>query len=198
MTGLSIPFLLPRGAFIHFYYVWGVLAPGAILLGVMVTELAESLSAWTPTTERNERVYLEAIGGVVIISLIVISAAPFGAAGLVPAADERAVQITKGENVRDAMAAADASSSDVVIVTDLPVHATEIRSTEFLHAYLTYGGLAFGGPNSPKKAATIQEAKQKGARVIVTTNESFVETHERGELPEILLCDNDGCTHFQQ
>lgn len=197
LAGLAIPLAFPRGADAHFYYFWGALAPGAILTAVAVVAGSEWVSeqSWGPcgVTELHY-VLVTSIG---VIVLLLVSSFVVGPAGLGVPPQDRASQITEGETVRDAMVYANANDEDVIVVTDLPVYTVESGESAMVHAYLMYSDLAFGGPDSPMAAPTVDQAKEQGARVIVNLQDSFAETKQPGRLPRILVCDNDGCVKFE-
>lgn len=184
IAGLSPVMIFPRGASIHFYYLWGFLVPGSIIVAVALFELAKWGSDVSPlsVSSINRLAGIEVAGAV---CLLITASFIVGPAGIVYPPADGADRLLNGQCVEKTMQSYNIDSEEVAVVTELNVGAREESSTEYLHTYLLYGGLYMQAPNSPSIHENLSSAKQAGAELIIDFRDTYVTTEVEKE-PSIL------------
>lgn len=185
LTGFAIPFAFPRGAAFHWYYAWGILAPGAILLAVWIRGTACYVSSILWFNRRLSAGRLSQLGAAGALSLLLIAGFIVGSPGLVATSQPGTGKLADGNQFRQLMEENDVAVEDVAIVTELPARNVESPQTEYLHAYLMYSGLYIGGPNSPGIYSSCSGARQVGATLSLDIRDSYVATEGQGPPPQI-------------
>ncbi|WP_226010903.1 ArnT family glycosyltransferase [Halomicrobium salinisoli] len=187
VASLSTVALFPRGASIHFYYLWGLLVPGSILLAVAVFDLAGRCSTrfddYGLTYERAV-----SIGVTGAVGLLVLSSVIAGPLGIILPPPEGAQQLQEGSCVQKVMTDNDIESEDVAIATSLPATKKEDGSTIYLHTYLTYARLYLGAPDSPAVYETRDVALAEQPSLVIDFEDTYVANqNSTGPSPGVLL-----------
>jgi 4-amino-4-deoxy-L-arabinose transferase-like glycosyltransferase len=194
IAGLSPVILFPRGASIHFYYLWGLLVPGSMLLAIVVSDAAEWVSRSRDQVTSELAV---SIGTVVVLGLVLISSLIVGPLGLIMPPPAGADRLTEGTCVRDQIDSRGIEIEDVAIVTSLEATKEESGATIYLHAYLMYARLYMRAPDSPHVYRNVTAARADGHPIVVDFNGTYVEAQsERGPSPSVYVRKNRSYTRI--
>lgn len=195
LASLSIPFVFPRGVSNHFYYVWGAIVPGSILLALLIRDIA-TLRYWERAGLRTSQTY--SIGASGAIALLVLSAFIVGGPTLSVAPFPNAEGLDEGAEIAEVMEANEIESDEVAVLTVLNADRKEAGNTLFLHTYLVYGELYLMAPGSPTVYESRQVAAEDGVQLIIDVRGSYVETMEPGDDPEILVRTEGNYQHVSE
>mgnify|MGYP006882758948 FL=1 len=181
LAGMSPILLFPRGASIHFYYLWGLLIPGSILAAVLTEDIANVLTGrlrdrdFGSVGRFESKTVVKSIGVAGVVALLLVSSVIVGPLGLVMPAKAESQVVQSGTCVGDIVTEEGVDSGQIALVTALNINKTEYGETLLLHSYLGYAGLYVGGPDSPVRYESVQSAKRAGVPLIIDFRNGFSE-----------------------
>lgn len=189
IAGLSIPAVFPRGVAFHFYYIFGLLVPGAILTALVVRDV----SGWEGWENIHPNVgnHMPKVGVGGVFSILLLTAYLFSGPGFIIGAEDGSEVLQEGTDIAEVMASNNIETSDVAVVTTLPANKTETGETQYLHGYLIYGRLYLQAPNSPMVVRSREDAQARNADLIIDVRQSYIENQTKRTAPTLLVKKND-------
>lgn len=189
IAGLSIPAVFPRGVAYHFYYIFGLLVPGAILIALVTREVCQ-WDIWEKV-HADAKIYLAKIGVGGVLSVLLITAYMFSGPGFIIGTEDGSEVLREGTDAANIIEKHNIKSGEVAVITTLPAKKVESGESQFLHGYLVYARLYLRAPNSPVVVESQMQAKEHNSKLIIDVTDSYIENQTKRTAPDLLLMNNE-------